>query len=219
MASPELAIRPAGPHRCSHGHERGHLNAFGPHNDLFDAALATLRRGEGSLGLRGSPTASGNSYTPCLLGAVTKAKASYELMCRGSGDGDCRPPALADESGRIRVHRRILACWVQTSSCTCGGAISHSLNTSFDVELSLSGKTITVNPGQSILDAVTSSGVQVLSSCNEGSAVLAGMASTRSTPSVPCARAPSAYSWQWAATFSPPPPTPTSPQEPYATAP
>ena len=51
------------------------------------------------------------------------------------------------------------------------------------------------------------------------SAVLAGTASTRSTPSVPCARAPSAYSWQWAATFSPPPPTPTSPQEPYATAP
>ena len=54
------------------------------------------------------------------------------------------------------------------------------LNTSFDVELSLSGKTITVNPGQSILDAVTSSGVQVLSSCNEGTcgtcetAVLAG---------------------------------------------
>ena len=43
------------------------------------------------------------SYTPCLLGAVTKAKASYELVCRGSGDGDCRPPALADESGRIRV--------------------------------------------------------------------------------------------------------------------
>ncbi|MFD6059843.1 PDR/VanB family oxidoreductase [Rhodococcus wratislaviensis] len=42
------------------------------------------------------------------------------------------------------------------------------LNSSFDVELTLTGKTITVNPNESVLDAVTACGVQVLSSCKEG---------------------------------------------------
>lgn len=43
-----------------------------------------------------------------------------------------------------------------------------ALNSSFEVELSLSGHTITVQPGESILDAVTARGIQVLSSCREG---------------------------------------------------
>lgn len=38
----------------------------------------------------------------------------------------------------------------------------------FEVELSLSGQTITVTPDESILDAVTKCGIQVLSSCIEG---------------------------------------------------
>ncbi|WP_430331306.1 PDR/VanB family oxidoreductase [Rhodococcus sp. ACT016] len=38
----------------------------------------------------------------------------------------------------------------------------------FEVELALSGKTVTVPPGTSILEAVTAAGVQVLSSCQEG---------------------------------------------------
>ncbi len=38
----------------------------------------------------------------------------------------------------------------------------------FEVELTLSGKTVTVAPEQSILQAVTAAGVQVLSSCEEG---------------------------------------------------
>lgn len=42
------------------------------------------------------------------------------------------------------------------------------LNSSFEVELSLTGKTITVQPSESILDAVTACGIQVLSSCKEG---------------------------------------------------
>lgn len=36
------------------------------------------------------------------------------------------------------------------------------------MELRLSGKTVTVAPEQSILQAVTAAGVQVLSSCEEG---------------------------------------------------
>ncbi len=44
----------------------------------------------------------------------------------------------------------------------------HAAETAFEVELVQSGKTITVNPGQSILDAVEQSGVPVLSSCMEG---------------------------------------------------
>lgn len=38
----------------------------------------------------------------------------------------------------------------------------------FEVELTLSGRTVTVPPEQSILQAVTAAGVQVLSSCEEG---------------------------------------------------
>ncbi|MCQ4120372.1 PDR/VanB family oxidoreductase [Rhodococcus tibetensis] len=39
---------------------------------------------------------------------------------------------------------------------------------SFEVELTLSGKTITVTPEQSVLQAVTAAGVNVISSCEEG---------------------------------------------------
>ena len=42
------------------------------------------------------------------------------------------------------------------------------LNTSFEVELALTGKTLTVHPDESILDAVTACGIQVLSSCEQG---------------------------------------------------
>ncbi|MGW1027896.1 PDR/VanB family oxidoreductase [Streptomyces sp. NPDC002577] len=53
-------------------------------------------------------------------------------------------------------------------------------STSFEVELSLSGKTLTVPPDRSILEVVEEAGVPVLSSCQEGTcgscetAVLAG---------------------------------------------
>jgi ferredoxin len=40
--------------------------------------------------------------------------------------------------------------------------------TSFEVELSLSGKTLTVTPEDSILETVERAGVTVLSSCHEG---------------------------------------------------
>lgn len=43
-----------------------------------------------------------------------------------------------------------------------------ALNSSFEVELALTGHTITVQPGESVLDAVTARGIQVLSSCREG---------------------------------------------------
>ncbi len=39
---------------------------------------------------------------------------------------------------------------------------------SFEVELAVSGTTITVTPGQSVLEAVEAAGVSVLSSCQEG---------------------------------------------------
>lgn len=42
------------------------------------------------------------------------------------------------------------------------------LNSTFEVELSLSGKTIAVPPTESILDAVANCGIEVLSSCREG---------------------------------------------------
>ncbi|MGO4203841.1 2Fe-2S iron-sulfur cluster-binding protein [Rhodococcus sp. TAF43] len=42
------------------------------------------------------------------------------------------------------------------------------LDEPFEVELALSGTTVTVPPGTSILEAVTAAGVQVLSSCQEG---------------------------------------------------
>ncbi|MGF7121458.1 PDR/VanB family oxidoreductase [Rhodococcus sp. BE178] len=42
------------------------------------------------------------------------------------------------------------------------------LDETFEVELALSGTTVTVPPGTSILEAVTAAGVQVLSSCQEG---------------------------------------------------
>jgi ferredoxin-NADP reductase len=42
------------------------------------------------------------------------------------------------------------------------------LSTSFEVELSLTGKTVVVEPYQSVLEAVEAAGVQVLSSCQEG---------------------------------------------------
>ena len=42
------------------------------------------------------------------------------------------------------------------------------LHSSFEVELSLTGKTVVVEPDQSILAAVEAAGVQVLSSCQEG---------------------------------------------------
>jgi ferredoxin len=38
----------------------------------------------------------------------------------------------------------------------------------FEVELALSGRTVTVRPDQSVLDAVLESGIEVLSSCQEG---------------------------------------------------
>ena len=41
-------------------------------------------------------------------------------------------------------------------------------NAPFDVELARSGRTVTVRPGSSILDAVRACGVNVLSSCREG---------------------------------------------------
>ncbi|MFC7646488.1 flavin reductase family protein [Streptosporangium lutulentum] len=40
--------------------------------------------------------------------------------------------------------------------------------TAFEVELAQSGLTVSVPPGTSVLDAVTAAGVQVLSSCGEG---------------------------------------------------
>lgn len=42
------------------------------------------------------------------------------------------------------------------------------LSTSFEVELAATGKTVVVTPEQSILEAVEAAGVQVLSSCQEG---------------------------------------------------
>jgi ferredoxin-NADP reductase len=47
-------------------------------------------------------------------------------------------------------------------------ATSSKPNTSFEVELALSGATITVHPNESVLDAVTAHGLDVLSSCREG---------------------------------------------------
>lgn len=41
-------------------------------------------------------------------------------------------------------------------------------NTEFEVELALSGKTVTVSPDASVLDAVRAAGVEVLFSCTEG---------------------------------------------------
>lgn len=55
-----------------------------------------------------------------------------------------------------------------------------ALAESFEVELAVSGRTLTVPPGRSILEVVEEAGVQVLSSCHEGTcgtcetAVLAG---------------------------------------------
>jgi ferredoxin-NADP reductase len=55
-----------------------------------------------------------------------------------------------------------------------------ALAESFEVELAVSGRTLTVPPGRSILEVVEEAGVQVLSSCQEGTcgtcetAVLAG---------------------------------------------
>ncbi len=42
------------------------------------------------------------------------------------------------------------------------------LATSFEVELATTGTTVVVSPGQSVLEAVEAAGVQVLSSCQEG---------------------------------------------------
>jgi ferredoxin-NADP reductase len=42
------------------------------------------------------------------------------------------------------------------------------LSTSFEVELALTGRTVVVEPGQSVLEAVEGAGVQILSSCQEG---------------------------------------------------
>ena len=42
------------------------------------------------------------------------------------------------------------------------------LHEAFEVELAISGTTVTVTPEQSVLDAVEEAGVFVLSSCREG---------------------------------------------------
>jgi ferredoxin-NADP reductase len=91
------------------------------------------------------------------------------LLSRATGDTlvyACGPAALLDAltdktqswpPGSLRLER--FSPKVITSSTT---------NSSFEVELSLTGTTITVQPDESILEAVTSCGVQVLSSCQEG---------------------------------------------------
>lgn len=42
------------------------------------------------------------------------------------------------------------------------------VSSSFQVDLAISGKTVTAGPDQSVLDAVRACGVHVLSSCEEG---------------------------------------------------
>ena len=69
-------------------------------------------------------------------------------------------------------------------------------DTSFEVELASTGTTVTVEPGESVLDAVTSrGGVQVLSSCREGTCgtcetpVLAGLVDHRDSLLTPTEKA------------------------------
>jgi ferredoxin-NADP reductase len=65
----------------------------------------------------------------------------------------------------------------------------------FEVELATSGLTLTVPPGQSVLDVVEAAGVPVLSSCTEGTcgtcetAVLAGVPEHRDSVLTPAERA------------------------------
>ena len=78
----------------------------------------------------------------------------------------CGPAALIDGVTAAASH------WPSESVHTerfeaqdLGDAVS---NTSFEVHLSLSGKTIQVSPTESILDAARDAGLRVLSSCGEG---------------------------------------------------
>ena len=78
----------------------------------------------------------------------------------------CGPPALLDavtarcahwSPGALRIER-----------FTARQFVSQMRHDSFEVELALTGKTITVDSTESVLDAVRACGVQVLSSCEEG---------------------------------------------------
>lgn len=78
----------------------------------------------------------------------------------------CGPESLLDALDDAMAH------WPAGSLCTerfSPKTLGEPLRrTSFEVELARSGQVVEVSPGMSILDAVTEAGVEVLSSCGQG---------------------------------------------------
>lgn len=87
----------------------------------------------------------------------------------GSADGAviyaCGPASLLSE-----LEQQVDGCGstLHTERFDNDAIVSKDSDQPFDVEMSLTGRTVTVNPGQSILEAVTAAGVPALSSCQGG---------------------------------------------------
>ncbi|OLL16590.1 MULTISPECIES: PDR/VanB family oxidoreductase [unclassified Rhodococcus (in: high G+C Gram-positive bacteria)] len=93
---------------------------------------------------------------PSLLGDPRPGTLVY--CCGPAGLLDAVTTACADRpAGSLRIER--FAAKEQSAPVRSDG---------FEVELALSGTTVTVAPDESVLDAVAAAGVQVLSSCREG---------------------------------------------------
>ena len=106
-----------------------------------------------------------------IAGIVASAPADAELYCCGpSGMLEAFAAATADRSP-ARVH-------VEHFHTTDPPAV----NGGFRVTLARSGRTIAVPPGQTILDALTSAGIEVPNSCLEG---VCGTCETRIVEGVP----------------------------------
>jgi ferredoxin-NADP reductase len=93
------------------------------------------------------------------------------------------PGFLGEPGADVRVYCCGPAPLLTAIEIACAGWPAHSLRTerflveelrtpahsaSFEVELARSGRTVTVAPGASVLDAIGSVGVDVLSSCQQG---------------------------------------------------
>ncbi|HEX3963068.1 MAG TPA: PDR/VanB family oxidoreductase [Trebonia sp.] len=139
---------------------------------------------------------------PTLLATVTRAAGAP-----GSGEAAdtsgplstavycCGPVSLLDDVARHCDVLGLPAGTLHVERFTPRGGASGNAGDSFEVELASSGQVIAVDDGQSVLSALRGVGVEVLSSCEEGSCgtcetgVLSGVPDHHDTVLTPAERA------------------------------
>jgi ferredoxin-NADP reductase len=86
----------------------------------------------------------------------------------GTGVYCCGPAGLLDDAARLAAELGLAEGTVRTERFTAAAGVAGHAGGAFEVELAGSGQLVTVQDGQSVLSALRAAGVNVLSSCEEG---------------------------------------------------